>query len=183
MYFEEVRIVTEFYIQDKQLSNITRTVVTDARGHSQFLLVGRWGTKGDALSLYRMNGSLIASIKQISLTFGNRFEIYENYVKVGTLQKIFNWPGDFYYIKQLNWSVHGDIYHHYYKIHHFNKEIMQMKKAAFLTGDYYMLEIPDPANAPVCICVAAIMDYWLYNRNRKKKAAICFDRALSNSFD
>ncbi len=81
----------EFYIQDKQLSNITRTVVTDEKGQSLFLLVGRWGTKGDALSLYRMNGNLVASIKQISWTFGKRFEIYENYTKVGTLQKIFNY--------------------------------------------------------------------------------------------
>ncbi|GFK28626.1 hypothetical protein YG2_10600 [Tetragenococcus halophilus] len=53
----------EFYIQDKQLSNITRTVVTDEKGQFLFLLVGRWGTKGDALSLYQMNGNLVASIK------------------------------------------------------------------------------------------------------------------------
>lgn len=173
----------EFYIQDKQLSNITRTVVTDEKGQFLFLLVGRWGTKGDALSLYQMNGNLVASIKQISWTFGKRFEIYENYTKVGSLQKIFNWPGDFYYIPRLNWSVYGEIYNHHYKIRRFNEEIMQMNKAVFLTGDYYMLEIPDPNNAPTCICVAAIMDYWLYNRNRKKKAALYFDFKLSNSLD
>ncbi|KFN91890.1 hypothetical protein TMUPMC115_1155 [Tetragenococcus muriaticus PMC-11-5] len=114
--------MSKLYIHDKQLSNITRTVVTDESGHSLFLLVGRWGTQGDALSLYRMNGTLVASIKQTSFAFGSRFEIYENYKKVGSLQKIFNWPGDFYYIKQLNWSVHGDIHNHYYKIHHFNKK-------------------------------------------------------------
>lgn len=52
-----------------------------------FLMVGRWGTKGDALSLYAMNGNLVAHIKQISLTFGNRFEIYKEFEKVGTMQK------------------------------------------------------------------------------------------------
>jgi len=174
--------VSKLYIHDKQLSNITRTVVTDESGHSLFLLVGRWGTQGDALSLYRMNGTLVASIKQTSFAFGSRFEIYENYKKVGSLQKIFNWPGDFYYIKQLNWSVHGDIYNHYYKIHHFNKEIMRMRKVIFVAGDYYLLEIPQAANVPTCICIAAIMDYWLYNRNRKQ-TMFYFNWRLSNSLD
>lgn len=53
------------------------------------------GNKGDALSLYAMNGDLVAHIKQISLTFGTRFELYKEFEKVGTMQKIFNWPGDF----------------------------------------------------------------------------------------
>ncbi len=160
-------MLSEFFIQDKQLSKVTRTVVKDKDGHSLYLLVGRWGTKGDALSLYQMNGSLVASIKQVSFTFGNRFEIYENFQKVGTLQKIFNWPGDFYYIQQLNWIVHGDIYNHRYKINHFNKEVMRMDKASLLTGDFYVLNVVKDQDAPVCICVAAIMDYWLYNRKKE----------------
>lgn len=87
--------MSEFFIQDRQLSSITRTIVKDEKGKSLFLMVGRWGTKGDALSLYRLDGTLVASIKQISFTFGTRFEIYKDFEKVGTLQKIFNWPGDF----------------------------------------------------------------------------------------
>ncbi|KAF1302404.1 hypothetical protein IV487_08925 [Enterococcus saccharolyticus] len=158
--------MSEFFIQDKQLSNVTRTVVKDADGHSLYLLVGRWGTKGDALSLYSMDGALVARIKQISFTFGKRFEIYESYKKVGTLHKIFNWPGDFYYINQLNWRVHGDIYNHRYKIHHFTKEIMRMDKASYLTGDYYVLSVVHDEDAPKCICIAAILDYWLYNRKK-----------------
>ncbi|HLQ41097.1 MAG TPA: hypothetical protein VK118_09075 [Tetragenococcus sp.] len=176
--------MVELYIQDKQLSSVTRTVVTDKKGHSLFLLVGRWGTKGDALSLYQMNGDLIASIKQISFTFGSRFEIYENYQKVGTLQKIFNWPGDFYYIKQLNWSVYGDIYNHYYKIHHFGTEIMEMDKGSFLSGDFYILNVAESEDAPKCICIAAIMDYWLYNRQKKNFLNFNTDNfKLSNGLD
>lgn len=159
--------MSEFFIQDKQLSKITRTIVKDEKGKSLFLMVGRWGTKGDALSLYALNGELLASIKQISFTFGTRFEIYKDFEKVGTLQKIFNWPGDFYYIQQLHWAVHGDIYHHRYSIHHFNKKIMEMDKATLLTGDYYVLNVIDDQDAPVCICIAAVMDYWLYNRQKK----------------
>ncbi len=135
--------MSEFFIQDRQLSRVTRTIVKDETGKSLFLMVGRWGTKGDALSLYRLNGQMVASIKQISFTFGTRFEIYKDFEKVGTLQKIFNWPGDFYYIQQLHWAVHGDIYNHRYGIHHFNKKIMEMDKATLLTGIiiYWMLSM------------------------------------------
>ncbi len=45
------------------------------------------------------------------------------------MQKIFNWPGDFYYIRRLHWTVQGDIYNHQYQIHHFNQQIMKMDKA------------------------------------------------------
>ncbi len=45
------------------------------------------------------------------------------------MQKIFNWPGDFYYIRRLHWTVQGDIYNHQYQIHHFNQQIMKMDNA------------------------------------------------------
>lgn len=81
--------MSEFFIQEKQLSRATRTIVKNEDGQSLFLMVGRWGTKGDALSLYSMNGKLVAHIKQISLTFGTRFELYKDFEKVGTMQKRF----------------------------------------------------------------------------------------------
>ncbi|MGG5315618.1 MULTISPECIES: LURP-one-related/scramblase family protein [Enterococcus] len=166
--------MTEYLIQEKHLSSATRTIVKDIDGKAVYLMVGQWGRKGNVLSLYAMNGQMVAYIKQASVVFGRKFEIYQNFTKVGTLHKIFNWPGDFYYIKQLNWAVYGNIYNHHYAINHFNRRIMTMNKASFLTGDYYVLDINHPKNAPVAICVAAIMDYWLYNRsksNAKERAA------------
>lgn len=157
----------EYFIQELQLSSRTRTIVKDEKGKSLFLMVGRWGTRGDALSLYAMNGELVASIKQIGFTLGTRFEIYHQYNQVGTMQKIFNWPGDFYYIRRLHWTAQGNIYNHQYSIHHFNNIIMKMDKATLFSGDYYVLDIPDEQDAPVCICIAAVLDYWLYSKKRK----------------
>ncbi|GCF94424.1 hypothetical protein NRIC_23150 [Enterococcus florum] len=161
--------MTEYYIQEKHLSSATRTIVKDANGKALYLLVGQWGRKGNVLSLYAMDGKMVAHIKQASVIFGRKFEIYQNFTKVGTLHKIFNWPGDFYYIKQLHWAVYGDIYNHHYSINHFNQRVMTMDKGSFLTGDYYVLDVKKQADAPVAICVAAIMDYWLYNRSKEKQ--------------
>ena len=159
--------MSEFFIQEKQLSSVTRTIVTDELGRSLYLLVGRWGNKGDVLSLYTMGGDLVASIKQVSFVFGQRFELYEHYQKVGSMRKIFNWPGDFYYIKQLKWRVHGDIYHHNYHIHYFSKKIMKMSKASTIRGNFYVLNVTDDQDGPKCICIAAVLDYWLYNRKKE----------------
>jgi hypothetical protein len=43
-----------------------------------------------------------------------------------------------------------------------------MYKASLLTGDFYVLNVIDDKNAPKCICIAAVLDYWLYNRKPKE---------------
>lgn len=160
-------MVSEFFIQEQQLSNVTRTLVKDEDGKSIFLLVGRWGTRGDALSLYAMNGELVASIRQTSFAFGSRFELYKGFEKVGVLRKILNLNADFYYIQHLHWTVLGDIKNHHYSIYQVNhNKIMEMSKATLFSGDYFSLVVTNDEDAPLCICVAAVLDYWLYNKKK-----------------
>jgi len=161
--------VSEFFIQEQQLNMITRTVVKDEQGHSLFLLVGRWGSRGDVLSLYAMNGELLAGIKQVSLTFGTRFELYKGFDKVGVMRKLLNFNADFYYIQRLHWTVLGDIKEHRYSIYHVNRKIMSLDKATLLTGNYFVLNVTNDEDAPLCICIAAVLDYWLYNKKKIKQ--------------
>lgn len=158
--------MSDFLIREKPFGSSTQTIVKDTDGHPLYTLIGRWGTRGDCLTLHQMNGEIVASVKQVSLPFVRRFEIYESGEKVGVLQRFLNWPSDFYYVQQLHWTVYGNIQQHQYKIHHFNKEIMTMNKARMVQGDHFLLRVRDDADAPVCICIASILDYWLYNRNQ-----------------
>lgn len=151
--------MSEFFIQEQQLGKVTRTIVKDQAGRSLFLLVGRWGTRGDALSLYAMNGEILASIKQVSWTFGTRFELYQRFEKVGTLRKLFNLNADFYYVQGLHWAVVGDIKAHQYSIYQVHKKIMSMDKTMLCTGDYFVLTVANDEDAPLCICIAAVLDY------------------------
>lgn len=157
----------EYFIQEQQLGMVTRTIVKNIDGKSLYLLVGSWGTKGDVLALYAMNGELVASIKQVSLIFGSRFELYKGFEKVGILQKLLNLNADFYYIQHLNWTVIGDIKNHYYSIFQRNHKIMEMNKTTLFSGDYFCLNVANDEHAPLCICIAAVLDYWLYNRKKK----------------
>ncbi|MGX7244132.1 LURP-one-related/scramblase family protein [Enterococcus quebecensis] len=158
--------MSEFFIQERQLSNVTRTLVNDEDGKSLFLLVGRWGTRGDALTLYTMKGELVASIKQTSFAFGSRFELYKGFEKVGVLRKILNLNADFYYIQHMHWTVLGDIRNHQYSIYQVNQKIMEMNKVTLFSGNYFSLDVADDEDAPLCICIAAVLDYWLYNKKK-----------------
>lgn len=158
-------MLTEYFIQEKSFGKAT-TLVKDQDGRPLFTLVGRSGTKGDWLTLYRMNGENIASVKQVSWAFMRRFEIYEGEQKVGTLQRFLNWPSDFYFVQQLHWVVYGNLAQHQYKIQYFNHEVMSMDKTQLLSGGYYRLQVTKEKDAPICICLAAILDYWNYHYNR-----------------
>ena len=94
------------------------------------------------------------------------------------MQKIFNWPGDFYYIRRLHCTVQVYIYNHQYQIHHFNQQIMKMDKATLFSGDYYVLDVSNDEDAPVCICIAAVLDYSALPRKDKSK-----EKPLSYRFD
>lgn len=159
--------MSDFLIKEKPFGRSSQTIVKDTYGHPLYTLIGNWGNKGDALTLYQMNGQVVASVKQVSLPFVRRFEIYESGEKVGTMQRFLNWPSDFYYVQQLHWTVYGNIQQHQYKIHHFNREIMTMDKTKLHHGEYHLLQVHDDEEAPTCICIASVLDYWLYNREKK----------------
>ena len=158
--------MSEFFIQEQQLGKVTRTIVKDQAGSSLFLLVGRWGTRGDALSLYAMNGEILASIKQVSWTFGTRFELYQRFEKVGTLRKLFNLNADFYYVQNFTGQLLGISKRTNIQFIKSIK-IMSMDKTMLCTGDYFVLTVANDEDAPLCICIAAVLDYWLYNKKNK----------------
>ena len=35
---------------------------------------------------------------------------------------------------------------------------MKMDKATLFSGDYYVLDVSNDEDAPVCICIAAVLD-------------------------
>ncbi len=158
--------MSEYFIQQQLLSENTRTLVKNEKGASIYLLVGRWGTRGDALSLYAMNGDIVASIKQTSFTAGARFELYQNFEKVGVMNRLLTFSRDYYYIQQLHWAVVGDIRNHHYSIFYKTQTIMDMMEATLISGDYYVLSVSEDRDAPICICIASVLNYWLVKRSK-----------------
>lgn len=156
-----------YFIHQHLLSANVRTVIKDETGHSVYLLVGRWGTKGDVLSIYQLDGTILASVKQVTSAMPSHFDLYNGYEKVGTLSRLFSVDRDFYLIKKLRWLAVGDIKNQDYRIYQLNQRLMTMKKETTYKGDFYQINVSDEEIAPLCICVAAILDYWA--RMKKKE--------------
>ncbi len=160
--------MAEYLIAKKYLGQKGTSTVKNSQGLSQFLLVGTWGSGANILSVYALDGSLLATVKKVPWSFGSRYDLFEQYEKVGTLKKAFPFPVDFFYIPSLGWTVSGDVKGHHYTIRHFKKVIMSMSTATFPTGEYFVLTIPQEKNAPLAICVASVLDNWLYNTQKEK---------------
>lgn len=157
-----------YYINEHLLSSKVRTVIKDEKGNPVFLLVGKWGTKGDVMSIFSLDGKMLAHVKQHSFTIQSRFELYMNHEKVGVLSRVFRFTKDFYWIKGLKWVVVGDIPNQTYGIYRLNKEIMSMRKCRMGQHDMCEIVVQDVEQAPLCLCIASILDYWVKKDSKEK---------------
>ncbi|MGX7024875.1 LURP-one-related/scramblase family protein [Vagococcus hydrophili] len=163
--------MTIYYIQQSLLSAKVRTVIKDEEGRSVFLLVGSWGTRGDSISIYNLEGGILGSAKQTKFAVKSQFDIYRFHEKVGSLSRIFSINRDFYYVKKLRWVAIGDIPHQDYRIYRFNELIMSMTKEVSHQGDFYKIVIQDDDEAAICLCIAAVLDYWTRKSNKLEELA------------
>lgn len=156
-----------YYIQQNLLTAKYPTIVRNEAGEPLYLMIGKWGNRGDVLSLYTLNGDLVAKVKQSRVAFkqGARFDLYLGAEKVGILHRFLQQYLDLYYIFKLKWWVVGNIPQHQYQIKRHNGMVMTMQKYYHATGDFYELDVTDDADAPLCICIASVLDYWLRNRS------------------
>lgn len=153
----------KFYFTKQQSPTYYQTVIKNQYGKPAYLLVGRWGNEDDILTLYQLDGSLEVEVKQTSNKRKYRFDLYQKKKKVGTVQKLFPLSFHFYFIKHLTWFVIGLGYHHF-EVRHFTQPIMTIKKISSPLGETYQLDIFEQKDIPICICIAAIIDYWLLKK-------------------
>ncbi|AQP53627.1 hypothetical protein CBF34_00765 [Vagococcus penaei] len=151
--------MTTFYIHQDILSANVRTVVTDEQQKIRYLMVGRWGVKGDSLSIYHLNGTILASVKQKSFSLIQQFDLFENHQLVGYMSRVLRFPKDVYIVRGLRWLIVGS-QQSQYKVYYLNKLIMTVDKVVLTKGNFYRIAIENEEHTELCLCVAAVLDYW-----------------------
>ncbi|WP_367370873.1 LURP-one-related/scramblase family protein [Pediococcus parvulus] len=165
----------KLYVRNQDATNKGATVVRDDHNNSCYLLVGKWGIRHDALSVYDIQGDLLAEIKQTSVGIFPKFDIFFNGNKIGSISKTFGLFHEFLYINKLKWFITGSLRtgsHHVYSVH---KRIMTVTPVILYGAGYNELLIASQATEPVCICLAAILDHWTKKDSKsgvKKTASI-----------
>ncbi|MGX4685342.1 LURP-one-related/scramblase family protein [Vagococcus sp. JNUCC 83] len=165
-----------YYIKEHILTANVRTVIKNSQDRSVYILVGRWGVKGDVLSIYNMNGETLATVKQTTYAFPSHFDLYSKGEKIGSLGRLFSLNRDVYLVKQLNWLVLANVNKQSYRLYSLRERMMLMNKHTSYKGDYYKLSITNDELAPVCICIGAVMDYWAKNNEKNWQGVNSFLR-------
>lgn len=156
----------QLFMEQKFVSVQNRIIVKNKYGEDVYLIVGKWGRLGDALSLYNMSGNLLVEAKQTLLSLFPTFDLYVEGEKIGTFVKYPGFKQPYYRIKKLNWLVTGDFLAQTYKVRRKSKTIMTFDKTSSPTGDFYSLDISEKKDAPLCCVLAVVVNH--YSANRKK---------------
>lgn len=159
------------YCMQQTQKNTYRTIIKTLDNNPVFLLVGKVGVRGSGFTLYAMDGTVRAQARQTSFALASHFDLYDAFNKVGSIQRLFPVNKDVYFVHKLGWVVHGDFLEQSYKINYFRSSIMEMERAITINGETSLLSIPNEENAPLCICITAVMNYWLYNKKKIRKKA------------
>lgn len=156
------------YMREQYVARKERIIVKDESGKDIYLITGKWGNTGDGLYLYKLDGTLLAEVKQTKLALFPKFDLYVAGEKVCSISKYQGLKQPYFHVTQIHWLVTGDFTKGHYKITHLTQTIMTMDKVYLADGDFYELAIANEKDIPLCICIALILDHWAIPRNTTK---------------
>ena len=153
-----------FYLKSQGLENKGATTVSDENHNPKYLLVGKWGIKRDALSVYDMQGQLRAELKQIAVGLLPKFKLFLNNREVGTVTTPVGFIRGLLYVHNLRWIIIGDTVTCHFKVFHGLTKILEVNRVQINGSAYIELNVFVESNTPLFICLAAILDRWIQKR-------------------
>ena len=141
----------QLYLRDHSTDLHGTTIIRDQQGQSRYLLAGKWGLHHDVLSLYAINGALLAEVKQLSLGLLPKFALYQHRQRVGIVGKSFGFVRQVIYIRGLNWIIVGSPLGNRYRVFGGGRLVFAIKPVQ-LTGTYY--------HELLAILIASVLDHW-----------------------
>jgi len=148
----------KLYLKQKVFSFRDRFYVKDEAGNDRFYIEGEIFSFGKKLHVYDMGGTEIAFIRQKVWSFMPRYFIETGGKVVCQIVKEFTFFKQSYRLEGLPWHLHGDFFAHEYSLEENGRQIMRMSKKWISWGDSYELDIANPADELVCLCVTLAVD-------------------------
>jgi uncharacterized protein YxjI len=146
------------YLKQKVFSWRDRFNVMNAAGTALYSVEGELFSWGKKLHIYGPDGQEVAFIRQKVMALFPRFYIEMGGRVVCEIVKEFSFFHPKYRLEGIPWRMDGDFFDHEYTLHDGKYEIMRLSKKWFSWGDSYELNIHDPRNELICLCVALAVD-------------------------
>lgn len=146
------------YLKQKVFSWRDRFFAKDEVGNDRYYAEGELFSWGKKLHIYDVNGNEVAFIRQKVFALLPRYFVEINGQVVCEIVKEFTFLRQSYRIEGMTWHLNGDFMAHEYSMNDGAREIMRMSKQWFTWGDSYEMDIADPRDELLCLCVALAVD-------------------------
>ena len=148
----------KLYLKQKVFSWRDRFYVKDENGNDRYAVEGEIFSWGKKLHIYDANGAETAFIRQKVLAWRPRFFVEIDGRVVCEVVKEITFFKQSYRIDGLSWHLGGDFWAHEYSLADSGRQVMRLSKKWFAWGDSYELDIADPRDELLCLCVALAVD-------------------------
>ena len=144
----------KIYLKQQVFSWRDRFFVKDEFGDDRYVVEGELLAIGNRLHIYEMTGRRAASIRQKVMSLLSRFFVEIDGRVVCEIVKDFTLFKQHYWLEGIPWRMDGDFLDHNYRLHDGFRQVMRMSKRWFTWGDSYELDIFDPRDELLSLCVA-----------------------------
>ncbi|MDR2700775.1 MAG: LURP-one-related family protein [Nitrososphaerota archaeon] len=148
----------KLYLKQKVLSWRNRFYVKDENGNDRFAAEGEIFTWGKKLHIYDTNGNEVAFIRQKVWALLPRYYVEINGRVVCEIVKELTLFKPKYRLEGKSWRLEGDFWAHEYSLTNRSQRIMHLSKKWFTWGDSYELDITNPQDELLCLCIALVVD-------------------------
>lgn len=153
------------YIKQKVFSWSDEFTVKDEGGSDRYYVKGELFSFGHKLHIYDTNHREVAYIAQKIFTWMPQFMITINGQEIGKLVKKMTFFKPSYYIEGSPLELEGNFLEYDYTLNAHGKSIMRLSKEWFTWGDSYVLDINNPQDELLSLCVVLAIDCEKCSRN------------------
>ena len=148
----------KLYLKQKVFSWRDRFYAKDENGNDKFYVEGEIFSWGKKLHIYNADGTEAAFIRQKIFSWMPRYFVEIGGQVVCEIVKEFTFLKPKYRLEGLPWRMKGDFGAHEYTLNDNERKIMSLSKKWFSWGDSYELNIAEPQDELLCLCVTLAVD-------------------------
>lgn len=148
----------KLYMKEKVFSWTDKFTVKDEQGQDRYYVEGEFFSFGKKLHIYNETNKEVAFIREKVMSFMPRFIVEAGGLEIFQIAQKFTFLKQRFQLEGLNWDVEGDFWAHDYTLYDGDRVVMRLTKHWFTWGDSYELDITNPEEELICLCVVLAID-------------------------
>jgi len=159
-------------MKQKVFSWRERFFVKDEAGNDCYSIEGEIFSIGRKLHISDTNGTKLACVHQKVISFMPRFFVEVDEREVCEIVKELKLFKQSYRIEGLPWHLDGNFIGREYTVNSHDSPVMHITKKMLSWGDSYELDITDPKDGVLCLCIAMALECVLQEQEDAETNAI-----------